>query len=50
LPPDPHGFDSDNDGIGCDSESNDAIVEPESSNNDSGTTVGRTSSDDDDDD
>jgi hypothetical protein len=48
LPPDPHGFDSDNDGIGCDSESNDAVVEPESSNNDSGTNVGRTSSDDDD--
>jgi PKD repeat protein len=48
LPPDPHGFDSDNDGVACDSESNDAVVEPESPNNDSGTNVGRTSSGDDD--
>jgi hypothetical protein len=49
LPPDPHGFDSDNDGIGCDSESNQAELEPEQSspNDDLGTTNGGTSSTDD---
>jgi PKD repeat protein len=52
LPPDPHGFDSDNDGIGCDSESNQAELEPEESspNDDSGTTSNGTSFTDGDDD
>jgi PKD repeat protein len=46
LPPDPHGFDSDNDGIGCDSESNQTELEPEQSppNDDPGTINGGTSS------
>ena len=49
LPPDPHGFDSDNNGIGCDSESNQAELEPEQSspNDDPGTNNGGTSSTDD---
>ena len=47
LPPDPHVFDSDNDGIGCGgSESNQTELEPEQSspNDDPGTINGGTSS------